>query len=159
VSKGQGAITAITATCTDAAGQVGTGADYAPIDTTPPVVTVTGVSSGAVYSLHNYPASPQCKTTDAVSGVAKKAVASFTSPPVKSAGHAGTAGVWSISCSGAQDKAGNKAPMAHATWTVGYEFGGFSAPRANSTLSHTAKAITVHMSLADGSGRPIAGGE
>jgi hypothetical protein len=160
VSTGQGAITSVIATCTDAVGNVGKGLLAAPIDTTAPVVTATGVRNGTVYDLHDYPRSPRCETTDAVSGVARAAVTSFTAPPVKSAGHPGVAGVWSIICSGAKDKAGNTVSKATpATWTVGYELGGFYAPRANSTLSHKQADITVRMFLADGDNKPIAASE
>jgi uncharacterized protein YjbI with pentapeptide repeats len=159
-STGQGTAVRIAAICTDAAGHAGTASLTEPIDTTPPVVTVIGVRNGAVYDLHDYPQFPQCQTTDALSGVAWHAATSFTSPPVNGTGHYGIAGVWTIICSGAKDKAGNVAPtVTPATWTVGYEFGGFYAPRVNSTLSHKAKAITVRMFLADGDDHPIARSE
>jgi hypothetical protein len=156
----QGAAVTISAACTDAAGNTGTGSLTEPIDTTPPTVTVSGVRDGGVYDLHTDPGHPECGTTDALSGVAQRAGSSFTSPPVIGTGHAGMAGVVSIICQGAKDQAGNTAPTGKlATWTVGYEFGGFYAPRVNSTLSHAAKTIAVHMFLADGDDQAIAASE
>ncbi len=76
-------------------------------DTTPPVVTITGVTAGETYPSNNIP-TPVCNTTDALSGVATNASLSiFVS------GNSYTA-----SCSGATDNAGNLASPVSVTYTV-----------------------------------------
>jgi hypothetical protein len=88
------------------------------IDATPPVVTVTGVESGAVYTLGSVPEAG-CNTTDATSGVATPAVASTIGGPVGSV---------TTTCSGATDKAGNQADPVSVTYSVRYDFAGFFRP-------------------------------
>jgi len=81
------------------------------IDLTPPVVTVTGVADGAVYSFNAVPAAG-CQTTDAVSGVDANATISITG------GNGQGYGTYTATCSGATDKAGNQAQPVTATYTV-----------------------------------------
>ena len=87
-------------------------------DATAPVVAVTGVRDGAVYTLGSAPA-PGCKTTDATSGVARAAALSVAGGP--------TVGFSTASCTGARDVAGN-AGQAVATYQVVYEWRGFRSP-------------------------------
>jgi hypothetical protein len=88
------------------------------IDATPPVVTVTGVEDGAVYTLGSVPEAG-CNTTDATSGVATQAVASTVGGPVNSV---------TTTCSGATDKAGNQTDPVSVTYSVRYDFAGFFRP-------------------------------
>lgn len=76
-------------------------------DTTPPVVTITGVVNGETYSSNNVP-TPVCHTTDALSGVATSATLSMF--------NAGNS--YTTTCSGATDNAGNTAQSVSATYTV-----------------------------------------
>lgn len=81
------------------------------IDHTPPLVTVTGVSEGGVYSLESAPA-PGCETTDALSGVA-------TAATVGVSGGAGDGtGDFTATCSDAVDMAGNETPPASVSYRI-----------------------------------------
>src|SRR5262249_43246319 len=87
-------------------------------DTTPPVVTVNGVSNGAVYSLGSVPTA-SCSTTDSVSGVATQATIAVTGGTANGVGH------FTATCSGAKDNARNIAPPVSASYDVHYVFSGF----------------------------------
>jgi glycosidase len=76
------------------------------IDLHPPVVSVTGVRQGAVYS--GKAPSAGCTTTDALSGVATAASVSIT----------GGNGQFTATCSGAKDNAGNIAPPLSVSYSV-----------------------------------------
>jgi len=91
------------------------------VDTTPPVVSVTGVTNGASYIVGNVP-SAGCSTSDAVSGVAVNATVAITRGTVN-----GT-GTFTATCSGGSDKAGNISGPVSVRYTVGYVFNGFFAP-------------------------------
>lgn len=112
-------------------------------------MTLTGVRNGGVYLIGRSPF-PSCHTTDAVSGVRFDAVAAITG------GRPDFTGVLTVTCENAQDEAGNKSPPFSEHWTNVYAFGGFIAPHIGSTLSHTAKTITVKAFLADTLGNAIA---
>jgi Carboxypeptidase regulatory-like domain/Bacterial Ig-like domain (group 1) len=75
------------------------------IDTTPPTVSVTGVTSGSTY---NTTPTPGCTTTDSLSGVATDATVSVT--------NSGTS--YTATCSGATDNAGNTAAPVSVTYQV-----------------------------------------
>jgi hypothetical protein len=141
-SAGQGSKVPITASCGDSAGHTGTATVSEPIDTTPPVVTLTGVRNGAVFPMGRSPM-PQCDTTDALSGVRYYAITTIA------VGRPDGTGVATVICSDGEDQAGNVAPSFTAHWTVLYLFGGFYAPKPGSTLSHTAKSVLVKAFLAD----------
>jgi hypothetical protein len=81
------------------------------IDLTPPVVTATGVSNGAIYYYEHAPAAG-CNTTDALSGVATPASLAVTS------GNEFGFGNYTATCSGAMDKAGNVAAPISVSYTV-----------------------------------------
>ncbi|MGZ8225791.1 MAG: beta strand repeat-containing protein [Methylococcaceae bacterium] len=70
------------------------------IDLSAPVVNVTGVKANAVYRRGKAPKTG-CLTSDAVSGVVSKAVLTI------SGGNSNGVGVFTATCSGALDKAGN----------------------------------------------------
>ena len=109
------------------------------IDKTKPVVSVTGVSDGATYTLGSVPA-PGCATTDALSGVKTEAVLNTSGGPV---------GSITATCGGAEDKAGNT-DSASVTYTVRYNFTGFFAPVDNNDVCNVVKAgsaVPVKFSL------------
>ena len=86
-------------------------------DTTPPVVTVTGVASGADYLLGSVPAAG-CHTTDALSGVATPASLTI---------HGGPTGIVTATCAGATDKAGNAAAPVSVSYVVATPLGSKNA--------------------------------
>ena len=156
-SAGQGAAVKITATCTDADGHTGTATFTAKIDWTPPTETVVGAKNGAIYALHNFPLS-RCADSDALSGVAVHSIDSGYAPLIPGTKTTALAGVYRETCVGATDNAGNVAGTLTVRYTVTYLFGGFIAPKIGSTVSHTAKTITVRTFLSDeyGKGMPAA---
>ena len=86
-------------------------------DTTPPVVAVTGVASGADYLLGSVPAAG-CHTTDALSGVATPASLTI---------HGGPTGIVTATCAGATDKAGNVAAPVSVSYVVATPLGSKNA--------------------------------
>jgi len=91
------------------------------VDTTPPVVSVTGVTNGGSYIVGNVP-SAACSTSDTASGVAVNATVAIMG------GTPNGVGAFTVTCDGAKDNAGNAAPKMSVTYTVGYVFNGFLAP-------------------------------
>jgi hypothetical protein len=81
------------------------------VDITPPVVTVTGVSQGAIYLRGSVPAAG-CTTTDALSGVATNATVNITG------GNRDGEGQFTATCSGDADNAGNITPPIAVTYDV-----------------------------------------
>jgi hypothetical protein len=135
-------------TATDNAGNQAS-ASFGPIqvDKTPPVVSVTGVSDGASYTVGSAPTTG-CTTTDALSGVATSAVLQV------SGGTANGVGTFTATCAGAKDNADNSA-SASATYTVGYAFSGYLAPVNNAPTVNTGKAgrtYPLKFQLTDASG-------
>jgi hypothetical protein len=147
----QGAAVTITATCADSAGHTGTGSTTVKIDLTPPVVTVIGLTNGAVYQ---YPDSPPfgCSTTDALSGVA-----TYASGPL-TGGRPDGSGYFTFTCENGTDVAGNVAPPVVVRFSVVYDFGGFLSPKPGGELKPSARHITVRFRLvrADGTALPAA---
>jgi hypothetical protein len=117
--------------------------------TTPPVVTVTGVSNGHSYLFGNVPA-PGCHTTDKVT-VAHSATLRVT-------GGSQGAGEFTATCSGAVDMAGNqqKAPV-HASYLVRYGITAFLAPLPGSTVKRSSRVITVRLRLTNAGDAAISG--
>jgi len=85
-------------------------------DATPPVVAVTGVTDGATYLYGSVPTAG-CSTTDATSGVATVATLTSAGGPVTTI---------TATCAGAADNAGNTAAPVSATYTVLYDWQGFT---------------------------------
>ncbi len=118
------------------------------LDTTPPVVTVTGVSNDAVYVRGAAPAAG-CKTTDN-SKVAVPAKLIMTAKGVNGVGR------FTATCAGAEDRAGNEqaAPVS-ATYVVAYGFGGFTSPVPGSTVAKSARTIAARFRLTGSNGAAI----
>jgi hypothetical protein len=144
----QGAAVVISASCTDSAGNVGTSSLTVKIDTTPPVVKLTGFRNGATYPTGSVPWA-QCVTTDALSGVAEYSVTTLLG------GRPDGTGVSTATCTGGEDNAGNQGASLTGRYTVVYLFGGFIAPRVDAKLSPTARSITVRFTLANAAGKAI----
>jgi hypothetical protein len=149
---GEGAGQQVTATCTDNAGNAASAAvaDIS-IDSTAPVVTVTGVTQGATYVLGAVPVAA-CSTADALSGVATPASLSLTG------GTGGGVGTFTASCGGAQDRAGNPGATVAVTYSVQYAFTGFLAPlgsQAYAGLFKLGRTIPVKWTLASAGGAPV----
>jgi hypothetical protein len=88
------------------------------VDTTPPVVSVLGVSNGSTYTLGAVPAA-SCSTTDSASGIAVQASLTITGGTSNGVGH------FVAICAGAKDAAGNTAAPVSAGYDVHYVFSGF----------------------------------
>ncbi len=130
VLSSEGAGQSVTGQAQDKAGNQATSTvSGINIDKTNPVVAVTGVSNGAVYTLGSVPAAG-CSTSDALSGVKTTATLSSSGGPV---------GSITASCSGAEDKADNT-NSASVTYTVTYNFTGFFAPVDNDPTCNVVKA-------------------
>jgi microsomal dipeptidase-like Zn-dependent dipeptidase len=102
------------------------------IDKTVPVVAITGVTDAAVYIVGNVPEAG-CSTSDALSGVETNAGVAVTG------GGPNNVGSYSVTCSGAQDVAGN-VNSSSASYDVHYPFSEFVATVANPPLVNTLKA-------------------
>jgi hypothetical protein len=135
----EGAGQSVTGQAKDKAGNQASATVTVNIDKTKPVVAVTGVSNGAVYTLGAVPAAG-CSTSDGLSGVKTAATLSSSGGPV---------GSITASCNGAADKAGNT-NSASVTYTVVYNFSGFFAPIDNPPVCNVVKAgsaVPVKFSL------------
>jgi len=144
----QGFAVIISASCTDSSGNVGSGSLTVKIDTTPPVVTVTNVTRGAVYVFGDAPVAG-CDTTDALSGVADHAISTTTG------GRPDGTGVLTANCTDATDQAGNEAPPVSLKYQVVYAFGGFLSPKPGAKLSPSARKIIVEFRLTNAAGTDI----
>ena len=145
VLDSEGAAVASTAqTATDLAGNSSAASNVVTvqIDKTAPIVTVTGVSNNASYTLGSVPAAG-CSTTDTLSGVATQATISVTG------GNPDGTGSFTATCSGATDNAGNSG-SASVTYRVAYNWTGFFQPVDNLPTVNTVnagQAIPVKFSL------------
>jgi hypothetical protein len=119
-----------------------------PLDTTPPVVTVFGAVNGEQFILGEGP-NPTCTTTDDGT-VVTPATLTLTTTGIN-----GT-GVFTATCSGAVDLAGNKAAPVSATYTVVYGFGGYISPSAGGTIARSSRTVTVRFRLTNVLSAPIA---
>jgi len=113
-------------------------------DATAPVVEVTGIANGAVYTLGDVIPTASCDTTDATSGVAANATLSSSGGPV---------GEITATCDGAMDNAGN-AGSASLTYTVVYAWSDFAGPIDSQTLNavKAGAGVPVTFSLAGDQG-------
>jgi uncharacterized protein YjbI with pentapeptide repeats len=120
-----------------------------PLDTTPPVATVTGVANSKVYVTGAVPKAG-CTTTD------NGTVATPATLTVTTTGKNGF-GRFTATCVGAADLAGNpqKAPVS-VSYTVVAGLHGYIAPVAGGTVARSVKTMTVAFRLTTSSGAPIA---
>jgi uncharacterized protein YjbI with pentapeptide repeats len=118
------------------------------MDTLPPVATVTGVRNHGVYVLGAAPKAG-CETTD------NSVVATPATLTITTTGKSGV-GDFTATCSGAVDRAGNKAAPVSKTYLVVYGFGGYLSPVPGKPLSSATKSITVRFHLVRASGSAIA---
>lgn len=136
----------LTATCTDLAGHTATDSYQLKVDSTRPVVKVTGVAAGDHYVLGNVPAAG-CTTTESISGVGTAAQLST------STGGSNGVGPFTATCTGAVSVAGNpQAGPAQAKYTVGYGLGGFTVPRSGSMIRTSSHHIIVRFRLVNAKG-------
>jgi hypothetical protein len=117
--------------CEDQVGNSNSGIDSAAfkIDLMSPSVTVTGVANGATYTLGQVPAAG-CNTSDGLSGVKISAAESSSGGPLGSV---------TVTCSGAEDVAGNT-NSASATYNVVYAWNGFFQPIDNNGVYNQVNA-------------------
>ena len=119
------------------------------LDTTPPVVTVTGAANGQQFILGVTPVVVGCSTTD------DSTVITPASLTITTNGSNGV-GTFHATCSGAVDLAGNHAPPVSVTYTVVYGFDGFGSPAPNSTIARSGGKVTVRFRLDQAPGSPLA---
>jgi hypothetical protein len=144
----QGIAVVVSASCTDGVGHVGQASVTEMIDTTPPLVTLTGVTKGGIYPF-GLPPNPSCRTTDAYSGVADHAATDLFG------GRPDGTGVVSAECEGATDRAGNETSAFTWNYQIVYAFGGFMAPAVGSTFKPSEHNISVRFVLTNVTGTPI----
>jgi uncharacterized protein YjbI with pentapeptide repeats len=124
---------------------------FSAVDTTPPAVTVTGVGRGKVYVTGAVPAAG-CTTTDNGTVASPATVTTV----YEGTGAVGWVGLFTATCSGALDLAGNEqtAPVS-VTYTVVYGLHGFIAPASGATIARSSKTITMRVRLTSSSGAAI----
>ncbi|HEY7625891.1 MAG TPA: PxKF domain-containing protein, partial [Ilumatobacteraceae bacterium] len=150
VLSSQGAGQIVTGTASDRAGNTATARSPSiSIDLTAPTVRVTGVTSGATYTL-GAPA-PGCQSSDTLSGLAAPAVLSVSGATPNGVG------TLTATCAGAVDRAGNMG-SASVQYFVRYAFTGFFSPVANPPSNNAVQAhsvVPVRFSLADSRNRSV----
>jgi uncharacterized protein YjbI with pentapeptide repeats len=126
---------------------------FSSLDTTPPVVTITGVPvpNRGVYVLGHVP-TPGCKTTD--DGTVTSP-ASLTIKTVAARGAGPGVGRITATCSGAVDLAGNAAAPVSVSYTNVYGTTGFLSLANGATFARTTRVITVRFRLTDSTGKAI----
>jgi hypothetical protein len=149
-AEGTSVISSTPRTVTDLAGNTSapSGVVTVKIDKAVPVVSVNGVTDGATYIIGTAP-TPECSTSDALSGVVTEATISLTGSGV---------GSYTATCAGATDRAGNVAPAVSVSYRVAYTFVGFFAPVDNPPTVNTANAgrtIPLKWRVTDAAGNPV----
>jgi alpha-tubulin suppressor-like RCC1 family protein len=141
----EGADQVITGTVVDFAGITASASITLNIDKTPPVITITGVTDGAVYTVGAVP-EPGYTATDDLSGVESRN-ATLTG------GSANGVGTYTYTVD-ATDNAGNSA-TASPSYSVVYSFSGFLSPVSLDKPFKLGSTIPVKFRLADASGTYI----
>lgn len=141
VTAVQGNPATITASCANTVGAVGSDTIGLDLQHTGPAVVVTGVAAGRVYAAGYVPAAG-CRTTDAISGVARKAKLS-----VAASGRQGLGAV-TATCAGATNNAGlAQAAPVRVKYTVAAGLSAVLAPKNKATVARSAKTFTVSFRL------------
>jgi hypothetical protein len=127
---------------------------FSPLDTTAPVVKLTGVPvpNRNVYVLGHVP-TPGCTTTD--NGIVERA-ARLTVKTVAARGAGAGVGRITVTCSGAVDLAGNAAATVSVGYTNVYGTTGFLSLANGATFTRSTRVITVHFRLTSSTGKAIA---
>ncbi len=115
------------------------------VDTTPPIVKVTGVADGASYIVGSVPAAG-CSTTDTVSPIAVYATVSVTG------GTANGVGTFTATCTGGKDAAGNLAAPVSVSYKVSYAWSGFLSPVSDAKMFQAGSTIPLKWTLANANG-------
>ena len=145
----------MTGTAVDTAGNAASvTVDGINVDLTDPTVSITGVVDGDVFEIGTI-VTPGCSTADALSGVDTDAVLTVTG------GNPDGSGVFTVTCAGATDVAGNVADLVTAVYEIHYGqnpgvFGNGSidaAPAINT--GNAGRNYPVHFELFDASGAQI----
>jgi len=121
---------------------------FSALDTTPPVLAVTGVRSGHSYAIGSG-VTPGCQVTDEYSPVIVGPTLSITSRSAHGLG------VFTARCSGAQDRAGLTAAPVSVSYYIAYGFGGYQSPQPGDSVRKRDGTIAVVFGLAGASGRSI----
>jgi microsomal dipeptidase-like Zn-dependent dipeptidase len=130
---GGGAAQSVSGAAEDVAGNLANAAlSGINVDLTPPVVQVTGVAANSAYDFGSVPVAG-CHTTDALSGVSASATVAVTG------GTSNGVGTFTVTCSGATDRAGNTG-SATLSYSVRYVFTGFDPPVDNAPIVNAVKA-------------------
>ncbi len=152
-----GAEQSVSGTCTDLAGNVSAPAVASGIniDKTAPVVMVTGITGGAIYTVGGVVPAAGCDTTDGLSGVATAVTVTV------SGGNANGVGTFTVTCAGAVDVAGNPQGSAvTAQYTVTYAFCGFKQPLLVPVQTYKlGSTIPVKYCVKDANGNSVATAE
>lgn len=135
----------------DPAGNCATGTVTLSMDRTAPAVEIVGVLDGATYPIAE-PPEPACESSDDLSGLANEAALTV------SGGNADGSGVFTATCDGATDVAGNTTPVVTASWRVAYNVSddGFSGgaveqpPTVNEGRAGRVYAVSWQLVGADG---------
>ncbi len=112
---------------------------------------VNGVKNGHVYAVGDVP-TPGCLVSDKYSPIENSGTLTVTGK-----GSHGL-GVFTATCSGAEDLAGNTALPVHAIYKVAYGFGGFEFPQPGSAVARSSRVIYVVFGLVGSNGRSISRG-
>ena len=139
--------TLVTVTAKDGAGNASSATfSVTVVDTTPPVITIKGVSNGGVYKVGQAP-TPTFTVSDAGSGVLSSSF-TLTTPGTPSGG-----GMYVYTVT-ATDKAGHSATQS-VTYFVLYNFGGFQKPLVELANYALNAMIPVKLQLTDARGNLV----
>jgi uncharacterized protein YjbI with pentapeptide repeats len=138
----EGAPAKVAATCWNVEGLKGTATVSIDVENKPPMVTVTGPKAGQIYAAGHVPAGG-CRTTDALSGVARNAKLT-----VATTGSHGV-GAFTAACVGGLNVAQIQAAPVKLTYTVAYGLSAFLGPKSKATVARSAHSFPVTIKLAN----------
>jgi hypothetical protein len=120
----------VNGTCTDNAGNIGTGSFTFNYDATPPTVNILGISNGQQFDFGDSLPSVTCDATDNLSGIESCTITPATLPT--------SVGTHTITAT-AKDKAGNEASTSIQYTIVAWTIKGFYQPVDNPDIVNVAK--------------------